>query len=257
MSHSDVSPTGDAHEGLEQPPLEIERKFIADPAAAQLPAQKIWRIEQGYFDDALEVIPGAPGSASPEGQNARLRLRIPAGDGWPTESEMSVALSDEFAQKVQRFAGPGSGAGYRLRLRVDAATGQEEGFLTIKGHSSGAARMELEESINPEFVKYALAHATKKKLKKTRYLIEHKGQGWELDVFMGALLGLVLAELELKTEDQAIDIPSWAGKEVTEDPRYSNASLAKRASKELGVGDLMAGAPSSAGSGKSAPKRGL
>ena len=64
-------------------------------------------------------------------------------------------------------------------------------------------------------------------VEKTRYLVPHGGLTWEVDVFAGAHAGLVMAEVELETADQAIDLPDWAGHEVSHDDRYANASLAR------------------------------
>jgi CYTH domain-containing protein len=55
----------------------------------------------------------------------------------------------------------------------------------------------------------------------------HGGLEWEVDVFEGENAGLVVAEVELESERQSIDLPDWVGLEVTHDPRYLNANLAK------------------------------
>ena len=60
---------------------------------------------------------------------------------------------------------------------------------------------------------------------KVRYLVEHGGHTWEVDVFAGDNAGLVIAEVELASEDEAVSLPDWVGAEVTGDPRYYNASL--------------------------------
>jgi CYTH domain-containing protein len=60
---------------------------------------------------------------------------------------------------------------------------------------------------------------------KVRYRIEHAGRIWEVDVFDGANEGLVVAEVELPSEEAQIDLPHWIGEEVTNDPRYFNANL--------------------------------
>jgi len=73
-----------------------------------------------------------------------------------------------------------------------------------------------------------IAEANLKCLDKTRYYIQYKAATWELDVFHGALEGLVVAELELDAEDQHIDLPSWVGKEVTLDPNYLNSNLIEK-----------------------------
>ena len=60
---------------------------------------------------------------------------------------------------------------------------------------------------------------------KTRYHIEHSGFIWEVDEFLGANQGLVIAELELEHEDQTFSKPSWIGEEVTHDKKYLNVNL--------------------------------
>jgi CYTH domain-containing protein len=60
---------------------------------------------------------------------------------------------------------------------------------------------------------------------KTRYIVEHKGNRWEVDEFHDGLQGLVIAELEVPSEDYAFPLPDFVGKEVTGDPRYCNSQL--------------------------------
>ena len=62
---------------------------------------------------------------------------------------------------------------------------------------------------------------------KIRYLVDVAGRTWEVDVFAGANEGLVMAEVELDREDAVVELPAWAGLEVTDDPRYYNASLSR------------------------------
>ena len=64
-------------------------------------------------------------------------------------------------------------------------------------------------------------------IEKTRYKINIGDLIWEVDEFWGENQGLILAEVELETEDQNINIPHWIGKEVTSDPRYYNSNLVK------------------------------
>ena len=65
-------------------------------------------------------------------------------------------------------------------------------------------------------------------IEKKRYRIEVAGLCWEVDEFFGVNAGLVLAEVELEHPDQEIPLPAWIGEEVTDDPRYYNASLVKQ-----------------------------
>ena len=63
-------------------------------------------------------------------------------------------------------------------------------------------------------------------ISKTRYRLPHRGLVWEVDVFAGDNAGLIVAEVELDSEQQAIDLPAWVREEVTHDPRYLNVNLA-------------------------------
>jgi len=102
----------------------------------------------------------------------------------------------------------------------------EKGYLTIKGISKGMKRTEYEYEIPKEDVNAILdALAEKPVIEKNRYCVEYKGVSWEIDEFSGENQGLILAEVELESEDQKIELPSWIGKEVTHDPRYYNSNL--------------------------------
>lgn len=108
----------------------------------------------------------------------------------------------------------------RVRLYGDNA------FLTIKGKSKGATRSEFEYAIPVSEAHQMIEELCGKSLiEKTRYKLKHSGLTWEVDVFEGQNEGLTLAEVELESEDQEIDPPSWIGQEVTHDPRYYNANL--------------------------------
>ena len=74
--------------------------------------------------------------------------------------------------------------------------------------------------------------AEKPLIEKNRYKIPVGGLTWEIDEFLGDNAGLIVAEVELKSEDQAFDMPAWIGEEVTGDPRYYNANLIKNPFKQ-------------------------
>ena len=102
----------------------------------------------------------------------------------------------------------------------------DQGYLTIKGASVGATRLEFEYEIPVEDVDELLNDLCAKPLiEKNRHEVEYAGSVWEIDEFFGANQGLIIAELELRTEDEQFSKPSWIGKEVTEDPRYFNSNL--------------------------------
>jgi adenylate cyclase len=102
----------------------------------------------------------------------------------------------------------------------------ERGYVTVKGISRGPARAEFEYAIPAADADAMLdALALRPIVEKTRYVVHSGGRRWEIDVFEGANEGLVVAEVELEAVDAALEIPGWAGAEVTHDPRYFNANL--------------------------------
>jgi adenylate cyclase len=92
----------------------------------------------------------------------------------------------------------------------------------------GATRSEYEYEIPLGDAKEMIETLAEKPLiEKTRYKIPLGNLTWEIDEFLGENEGLIVAEVELKSEDQILDKPVWVGDEVTNDPRYFNANLVK------------------------------
>jgi adenylate cyclase len=112
-----------------------------------------------------------------------------------------------------------------VRVRIEG----QQGTLTIKGRSQGATRGEWEYPIPLADAAALLDGLCERPLiEKTRTRITHAGMMWEVDEFFGDNLGLVVAEIELYSEDQAFAKPDWIGEEVTQDARYFNSSLIRR-----------------------------
>ena len=109
-----------------------------------------------------------------------------------------------------------------VRVRVV----RDEAWLTIKGASVGATRAEFEYPIPVADAEQLLALCDGPVIRKTRRVVEHAGARWEVDEFEGDNAGLVVAEIELPSEDAPFERPAWLGAEVTHDPRYFNSSLA-------------------------------
>lgn len=111
----------------------------------------------------------------------------------------------------------------RIRIRDD------KGFITIKGKSNakGTTRLEWEKEITLTDAKKLLKLCKKPIISKIRYLVPFKGNIFEVDIFKKKNKGLILAEIELKDENQTFEKPNWLGKEVTGDIRYYNAVLQK------------------------------
>lgn len=104
----------------------------------------------------------------------------------------------------------------------------EQAFLTIKGATLGAARAEFEYAVPVADARALLAICDGPVVEKVRSLCTYEGMTWEVDEFLGANAGLVLAEIELDAEDQPFARPPWLGAEVTGDARFVNANLAVR-----------------------------
>ena len=102
----------------------------------------------------------------------------------------------------------------------------DRGWLTVKGALEGRSRVEFEYPISLADARQLLdILCLEPIIEKTRFLVHHAGRAWEIDVFEGVNEGLVLAEIELEHADAAFESPPWLGPEVTDDPRYYNASL--------------------------------
>ena len=109
---------------------------------------------------------------------------------------------------------------FRVRMIGDNA------FLTIKSKSKGISRLEFEYEIPFNEAVEMLAKLCNKQIEKLRYTIEFEGLFWEVDEFLGKNKGLIIAEIELESEDQFFKKPSWIGKEVSYDIRFQNSQLA-------------------------------
>ena len=105
---------------------------------------------------------------------------------------------------------------------------EDQGFLTIKGRHNDLTRLEFEYEIPLTDARELLDTLCQPPLiEKTRYRVDYAGNTWEIDVFSGDNAGLIVAEIELSREDQPFELPPWAGREVTGDPRYLNTNLSK------------------------------
>ncbi len=112
---------------------------------------------------------------------------------------------------------------------VRVRTIDDKGFLTVKGVSVGATRSEYEYEIPAADADEMLDDLCEKPIiEKNRYKIPIGDVTWEVDEFLGVNDGLIVAEVELRSEDQSFPKPDWIGDEVTGDPRYFNANLIAR-----------------------------
>lgn len=138
----------------------------------------------------------------------------------------SSAYKDEASksiQIIQGFLNTHKERTVRVRLKGD------KGFLTVKGKSSdnGLSRFEWEKEITDEAAKSLLNICEPGVIDKIRYEVQVKNHIFEIDEFFGDNQGLVIAEVELNSEEEAFEKPSWLGEEVTGDVKYYNSQLSK------------------------------
>ncbi|GGF64217.1 CYTH domain-containing protein [Wenyingzhuangia marina] len=112
-----------------------------------------------------------------------------------------------------------------VRVRIK----NNHGFLTIKGSSneSGTTRFEWEKEIPVAEAKQLIAICEPGVISKTRYLVKANLHTFEVDVFDGDNQGLIVAEVELSSENETFEKPEWLGKEVTGEVKYYNSQLSK------------------------------
>jgi len=180
--------------------LEIERRFLVDGRSQQPwrnEAQSIHNIEQYYL------------------RASNLNL----------DAEGNLCLSDVIMvrpnqQEIDVFE---SEPDWIPRIRI------KDGFsiFTVKGPRKGASGLELEWIVEDAAAASVLQWGPFPNVKKTRYCVTGTdGLVWEIDEFEGALAGLILAEVELSSEEQVVELPTWVGIELTGLRNWSNAALA-------------------------------
>lgn len=108
-----------------------------------------------------------------------------------------------------------------IRVRVT----DKQGFITLKGATNGITRKEYEYKIPVEDGNELLDGFAQSEVEKIRYRIEVAGKLWEIDEFLGDNKGLIMAEIELKRDDEQFELPGWVTIEVSDDARYYNSNL--------------------------------
>jgi adenylate cyclase len=139
-------------------------------------------------------------------------------DSW----RMALTSSRRLSQGYLTTLTDGAKASVRVRI------GGDQAYLNIKSMRLGMSRDEFEYPIPIEDAEHMLANlCSGTVIEKIRHHVHFAGLLWEIDEFLGANEGLVVAEVELESEDQAFEKPDWVGDEVTEDPSYYNVSLVR------------------------------
>jgi len=137
-------------------------------------------------------------------------------NGWRSHATRSIRMRQGYLSE-----------GYERSIRV--RTENDRAFINIKSSEDGIHRLEYEYEIPLKDATEILERiAIRPLIEKRRYIVEHDGFEWEIDVFEGENEGLVIAEVELPTIDSRLSLPDWVGREVSDDLRYYNVSLQKK-----------------------------
>lgn len=148
------------------------------------------------------------------------RKFLVADDRWREHAEEGTAFRQGYLVGSEHAS---------VRVRIEG----KRANLNIKSATLGVRRQEYEYPIPLEDAREMLDRLCEKPLiEKTRYHVAFGGYTWEVDVFEGDNRGLVVAEVELSSEDEQPPLPPWAGEEVSDDPRYYNVCLVKHPYKD-------------------------
>ncbi|WP_312327627.1 CYTH domain-containing protein [Stenotrophomonas sp.] len=150
------------------------------------------------------------------------RKYLVTSDAWRTAAHAVIPMAQGYLNDTASIDSGAQKASVRVRIQSDQA------FLNMKSREIGHTRQEFDYPIPVEDARALLALCVGGLIDKRRHLVEHGGLLWEVDEFLGDNAGLVVAEVELASADQAIDLPEWVGEEVTDQVRYYNLALAAK-----------------------------
>ena len=145
-------------------------------------------------------------------QEIERKFRV-ANDDWRAMATSSSSLK-------QGYLSSSAEATVRVRLEDNLGT------LTIKSKTKGITRNEFEYAIPAQEAKELLMLCSGPLIEKIRYRIPQENHTWEIDVFEGDNYGLIIAEIELTSDEDYFAKPQWLGEEVSGDSRYYNSNLA-------------------------------
>ena len=146
----------------------------------------------------------------------------------PTEIEHKYLVKMELWKKVvpneskpvkQGYVSSSPVSSVRVRVMGD------KGYVTIKGKSTNASRLEYEYEIPLTEAEEMLSAFCSNDIIKTRHYVKYGAHTWEVDEFHGLNSGLIVAEIELSSTEEKYELPDWIDINVTSDKRYTNANL--------------------------------
>jgi adenylate cyclase len=143
-------------------------------------------------------------------------------DAWRAAAREVVPMAQGYLNDLATMDSGAMRASVRVRIAGEAA------YLNLKSRQLGHTRQEFDYPIPVADARALLALCVGGLVEKRRHHVEHGGQLWEVDEFLGDNAGLVVAEIELQAADEAFARPDWLGAEVTQSVRYYNLALAAR-----------------------------
>jgi adenylate cyclase len=143
-------------------------------------------------------------------------------DGWRAHAARVVRMAQGYLND------PGAVESGRQRCSVRVRIAGEQAFLNLKSRELGRSRQEFDYAIPVADAEAMLVLCSGGLIDKFRHYVPHAGHLWEVDEFLGDNAGLMVAEIELQSVDEAFASPPWVGAEVTELQRYYNLALAER-----------------------------
>ncbi|QNH22045.1 CYTH domain-containing protein [Xanthomonas sp. GW] len=162
------------------------------------------------------------------------RKFLVTGDGWRAAAHRVIPMAQGYINDQAAMDSGAQKASVRVRIQG------EEAFLNLKSRELGHTRQEFEYPLPLDDARALLALCVGGLIDKRRHLVQHQGHLWEVDEFLGDNAGLVVAEIELQSADEAFAKPDWIGSEVTDDARYYNLALASHPFSQwpgFGIGD--------------------
>ncbi|HBK46996.1 MAG TPA: CYTH domain protein [Xanthomonadaceae bacterium] len=148
------------------------------------------------------------------------RKFLVSGDGWRAAAHAVLPMAQGYLNDSGAIDRGEQMASVRVRIQG------EQAFLNLKSREPGHTRQEFDYPIPVADARALLALCVGGRVDKRRHLVEHQGHLWEVDEFLGDNAGLVVAEIELDSADEAFARPAWLGQEVTDEVRYYNLALA-------------------------------
>jgi len=144
------------------------------------------------------------------------------GDGWRAVAERVQPMAQGYLNDLDSVDSGVQKASVRVRIEGERA------YLNLKSREAGHTRQEFDYPVPVDDARQLLALCVGGLVDKHRHYVRHHGHLWEVDEFLGDNAGLVVAEIELDSADEAFVHPDWLGSEVTDLTRYYNLALAQR-----------------------------